>query len=241
MSSVSKMAAFGTIKSSKNTSLLIWVIPLIAILILIWLGILKLDMAPAFAANIGFDIWMFGCTFLLVLLILILLLSIPSGRDQVSVSTAQKKKKVKKISDVTALTTAVTVEGLDSISSRTTTAPTSSATPSTAPDGTPGVVEFEVVGPVGGGERDVEAMEIADAEILEPNDVGSAAEQVEQSSGTFSGIPLAELGENAGKIKEVVEYPKNAGGGIYGDAYIYIGEGKLLKLRTLLVDELYLL
>jgi len=45
--------------------------------------------------------------------------------------------------------------------------------------------------------------------------------------------------EEPGKEKEIVVYPREVEGGIYGDTYIGIDENRMLKLRSMVVEPEY--
>jgi len=44
-----------------------------------------------------------------------------------------------------------------------------------------------------------------------------------------------------GPISNIIEYPINVSGGLYGDTYIKLDKKRILKLRTLIVEDYYLI
>jgi hypothetical protein len=193
MAEIEEQADTGTPETPQNPRKwhpVLWIIPVIAVLNIVWVFALKFGCAPSFAMRISITDWVNGSTLVLVILIIILILLIPSGR-RVELGEAEAKPKVPKRK-------AVTVEGVEV---------------AVAEKGK----EDEKGEGVG-----VEAVEVEGEAV----DVGAEVAEEAEVSGE----------EEAAPPPKIIEYPREVEGGIYGDTYIDVGDGFILKLRTLLVD-----
>jgi hypothetical protein len=185
---------------------LIWIIPIIAIILLGWIMYIWFTFDPNESImGATLDDWRYGSIFILMILIVILILVHPSGKQtgktessKRSVSGKSKKAKPSGASDSKS-TKMVVIESMET-----------EKKPEKVKEVKMEPLEFKAK-PEGKGEVDAD---IADAEIIAP--------------------PAKKVSP------EILEYPKKIEGGIYGDTFIKVDDGTTLKLRTQVVEDVYL-
>jgi len=207
-------------RSSSSLKNVILIIPLIALIAITWLILIKLDMMPT-GLTFGweFETWKNFWLIILIILIIILILSIPrtgehrEADEAVIISTSETSKKTKK--QVKAKpATMVTIEADD--------------------------VDAEFV-PSGKEKMEKEEkIEIqTSAAKSEPKVSGLSSKEVKEK---VKSADIISPGTKAINVKpKVIIYPSEVEGGIYGDTFIEIDNDTVVKLRTLVVEDIYLL
>jgi hypothetical protein len=202
----------------------IFIIPLLAVIALVWLILLRIDMLPeSLAFNQDFKTWVNIWMVILIILIIVLILIIPHGSEKaapVEVVLSTKPSGTKKVKKQVKHKP-VTMETVDS-------------------DAEP--VEFVPVKKQKVKRSAKKSGEILiDSDILkQKSSIVDAEAQADRASAKSAEIiaPPAKKG----KIKpSIIEYPSEVEGGIYGDTFIEIDQDDTLKLRTLVVEDIYLL
>lgn len=196
----------------------ILIIPLIALIAIIWLILIKLDMMPTgLTFGWDFEAWKNFWLIVLIILFIILILSIPRTGEQreteeaVIVSAAETSKKTKKHVKAKPATM-VTIEAEEA--------------------------EAEFV-PSGKEKLEKEDKIKTSSVKSEPKDSSSSTKEVKEKVKTAD-IVAPEV--KTVKVKpKVVIYPSEVEGGIYGDTFIEIDDETMIKLRTLVVEDIYLL
>ncbi len=194
----------------------ILIIPIIAIFALIWLLSLKLEMLPeSLSMNLDFDTWKnFWITILIILVVVLVCIPQSGGTSsgkEVS-STSEAPKATSTEDSKTKKAKRVSMVIIESDDKPLEFTPITEAEAEEKSSTSTGVVNAE-----GADVIKVEKEEIKAAEIIAP--------------------PVLKT-----KVKpEIIEYPPEVEGGIYGDTFIQFNDEKVLKLRTLVVRDIYLL
>jgi outer membrane biosynthesis protein TonB len=175
----------------EGSKAILWLIPIIAVIYLLWVLYIKLGNAPAWATRIGIQQWVYFGAILMIILIIILvmfmMIYVPARRPSVEETT----KEMKIEEEETEVTTVKTRKRKEA----------------------PAEVTVEAV-------EAPEKKEVqARVEVEEP----VKAEVIEQP-----------------EPPKIIEYPIEVSGGVYGDTFIPVGDGMILKLRTLIIDSHYL-
>lgn len=210
-------------KSSNTIKNIILVIPIIAIIAFVWLLLLKLEQLPtSITFNQDFNTWLNLWMVILVLLIVILICIPQSGEsastDEPAVlATASKSTTVQKTTEQKAITE-VTLET----------------------DEKP--VEFV---PLAKEElKSVASKDLLTAEPEEPKSISAVSGTIPPEQSKPEIKPAKKLISPTRKEKlkpRVFEYPHDVNGGLYGDTYVDLGDESVLKLRTLVVKDIYLM
>lgn len=212
----------GKAQASSSVKNGILIIPLIALIAIVWLVLIKLDMMPTgLTFGWDFDAWKNFWLIVLIVLFIILILSIPRASEKrepeeaVVISTTESTKKVKK--QVKAKpATMVSIEADDS------------------------PMEFIPVGKEKVVTVTEEKTEIK-VKSTKSEPKATSASSAEEKKMVKSADIIAP-GTKKGKVKpKVIVYPSEVEGGIYGDTFIDIDEDSVIKLRTLVVEDIYLL
>ena len=100
------------------------------------------------------------------------------------------------------------------------------------------MVVIEAVEAEKAGTEDAAEISAAPAEATAPVEAAAAAAATE---GELEIADAEIIAPPAKKVTpSIIEYPKKIEGGIYGDTFITVSDGETLKLRTLVVEDVYL-
>ena len=204
----------GKTSSSSGLKNAILILPLIAILALSWLILLKLDQLPkSLTFNQDFTTWLNFWVVILIILIVILI-CIPQTGEAAGTARAGTSAGTKKSFDAKPGETGPTTM----VTIETGDKPVEFV-PLTKEEGAP-ATEKPAAEAEGEIEKEVTTEKKVDLKVADV--VAPAAAK--------------------GKVKpEVIEYPLEVEGGIYGDTFIDIDDEIVLKLRSLVVKDIYLL
>lgn len=212
----------GRTQASSSAKNGILIIPLIALIAIVWLVLIKLDMMPTgLTFGWDFEAWKNFWLVVLIVLFIILILSIPRTSEKrepeeaVVITTIESTKKVKK--QVKAKpATMVSIEADDS------------------------PMEFVPVGK--------EKVVVVTEDKIETKVTSTKSESKATSASTAEdktmvrSADIVAPGTKKGKVKpKVIVYPREVEGGIYGDTFIDVDVDSVIKLRTLVVEDIYLL
>jgi hypothetical protein len=185
---------------------LIWIIPIIAIILLGWIAYIWFSFDPdEKIMGATLDDWRYGSIFILMILVVILILVHPSGKqagkpERSKGTGSGKPRKAKPYGDTESKSSKmVVIESMET-----------EKKPEKIKEVKMEPVTFKTKPE---GEEESEA-DIADAEIIAP--------------------PAKKVSP------DILEYPRKIEGGIYGDTFIKVDDGTTLKLRTLVVEDVYL-
>ena len=210
----------GATDSSSSMKNAIFIIPLIAIIAIIWLLLMNMEMLPE-SLTFGWDMdnWYHFWMVVLIILIVVLFCIPQSGEssreaEAVEVDKLEGGKKVKK-RPKRDKDTMVTIET----------------------DEKP--LEFVPVS-----SETLKSLKEKPAEPSEPEQTDESEIKTTEPE-IKSDIKSAEVVAKpvqSRKIKpKIVEYPLDVEGGVYGDTFIDLNDERVLKLRTLVVKDIYLL
>ncbi len=209
----------GTVKSSQSGSIknVILIVPLVGLLILIFLLLINIEMIPSY--GLDFDTWKNFSMIILLILIVVLVCILPLGEQSkaeevIEITKPGSVNKVKKPAK-SKPTTMVTVESIDK------------------------PVEFIPLSK----ERGVGKQEKMSTATSQPESTatGVVTSPEEEKKEIKTADIIAPAAKRDKVIPKVIKYPLEVEGGIYGDTFIDVDEETMLKLRTLVVDDIYLL
>jgi hypothetical protein len=216
-----------TTKSTQSSGLrnVILILPLIAILALVWLILIRLDQLPeSLTFGQDFQTWLNFWMVVFVILIVILICIPQSGKSAEVEELAESGKagavkKVKKPSKPEP-TSVVTVEAEEKPAEF---VPVAKKTVKTSkPD-----ASLETSGAKKAGAQAT---------------TDKTAKEAEEAKPEFKFADVVAMPAAKDNIKpKVLEYPTEVEGGIYGDTFIDVDPETVLKLRTLVVRDVYLL
>jgi len=201
-----------SVKHSSSLKNAIFILPFIALIALIWLILLKIGELPeSVTFNWEFNTWLNFWMVILVILIVILI-CIPQTGEQ------PKPEEV----------TPTNAETVKKVKKTTKKKPVTMVTVETVDK----PVEFVPIG-------------IADDKVKSTTKTKIEPAEVKLSDKEEKAILAANIVAPAVKkdkiTPKVIEYPKEVEGGIYGDTFINIDNERVLKLRTLVVEDIYLM
>ncbi|WP_455392635.1 hypothetical protein [[Eubacterium] cellulosolvens] len=207
-----------TSSKMKNGILLI---PLLALLAIVWLMLVKLDMMPtSLTFGWDFDSWVNFWMVVLVILIVVLICipqtgEHPKPEEAVIISKPESTKKVKRQLKVKP----ATVESIDTNEEP---------------------MEFV---PITKEKTSASRVSLDDVKMsVSSPEVETSAKSISDSKTKVKPAEVVAPSASKDKIKpKVLVYPSEVEGGIYGDTFIKIDDDTVMKLRTLVVEDIYLL
>jgi hypothetical protein len=191
----------------------IFIIPIVALLVLVLLILIRLEMISSFGWD--FDTWRNFSMVILLLLIVVLICLLPAGESRKTVESEPIKKKKKAVMTKPEVT--VTAESADE------------------------PIEFlPLTKDQAMGTKGIASAIAEPAEATIISSKTSAAKKEARSD-----VKKADIVAPAAKKDKIrpkmLEYPSSVEGGIYGDTFIDVENEVVLKLRTLVVEDIYLL
>jgi hypothetical protein len=197
---------------SSNLKNAIFILPIIALIALIWLILLKIGELPdSLTFNWEFNTWLNFWMVILVILIVILICIPQTGEQPKAEEVTPSKAETAKKIKKTAKKKPVTMVTVETVDK-----PVEFVPIGIADDKVKGTTKSKIE------PAEIKLSEKEEKEILAANIVAPAVKKDKITP-------------------KVIEYPKEVEGGIYGDTFININDGKVLKLRTLVVEDIYLL
>jgi hypothetical protein len=196
-------------------------LPLIAIIGLVWLIMVNLGRLPeSLTFGQDFKTWLNIWVAILIIIIVVLFCIPQTGESGKALEVAEAQpeptRKVNKVAKSDQAAT-VTVE----------------------PEEKP--VEFLAVSKEALKEKKLKAEE-AKVEPVAEEEVTEKEEKTIEAKADLLAASVVAKPAGKGKIKpHIIEYPSDVEGGIYGDTFIELGNEKVLKLRTIVVKDIYLL
>jgi hypothetical protein len=213
------------VRSSKKSSGLrnaILILPLIAIVALVWLILLRIDQIPeTMTMNLTFDSWV-NLWLVILILIFLILVCIPQVGQSSSKEDFVPKKRAKNSRTI----------DIDEDIKSTETKKSSTEKPVEfvpLPKSSSKRSEFDVDSTTDKKPEPLKGM-VSDMDLKEK-------EKDEMKSADIVARPVSK-----DKMKpQVFEYPLDVEGGLYGDTFIELGDETVLKLRTLVVKDIYIM
>jgi hypothetical protein len=218
-----KKIAKGKSKSTSSSSSrknLILFIPIIGIILFVWFLLLYIEVLPSsMAFNMDFETWQNILIIVFIILIVVLFGALTTGEhgsaeefpELEAASTEKKTKKTVKSKD----RSTVTVEPVDQ------------------------PVEFVPLGEEEAGEAKKKV--VSERKPTKTKTVSAKTETGTDNDELKSAEIVAPAAKKSSIKPSMVEYPSDVEGGIYGDTFIDINSDTILKLRTLVVEDIYLM
>lgn len=192
----------------------IFIIPIIALLVLVLLILIRLEIISSFGWD--FDTWRNFSMVILLLLIVVLICLLPSGESRKAPEPEPIKKKKKSVQtkpevNITAESADEPVEFLPLTKDQAI--------------GSKGIISA--------------SPEPAEATIISSKVSATAMKEANTDMKKANIVAPAVKKDNI--RPKMLEYPSSVEGGIYGDTFIDVNDDVVLKLRTLVVEDIYLL
>jgi hypothetical protein len=200
-----------------GVKIIILIMPIIAFIALIWLILLRLDFIPeSLTFNLDFETWISLWTVIL-LLVLVILACIPQTGKRGTEKVTRVSSKTKKPSSRREPSTRITEEK---------------------------PVEFVPLGKGAGEEPEEESgatlkleSEPSTSEEKAPVDTAKDPETAKEPTAAPAASTVT---KDKSKLATYV-YPSDVDGGLYGDTFIEVDPNSVLKLRVLVVKDIYLM
>lgn len=202
-------------ESSSSVSVVLWLIPVISVIFLIWMLVLEMGFVDtADLIGINNEQWFMLSVFVIICCIIVLILSVVGSLMSEAPGTAHKPASGSGRSDRTVIIEAVPDQSESKPEEK-------AAVKTESKAASASTVTEEVFTESVAGEEKIEKAAEKSKQVKEPEKAIDSTKDV------------------AGQ--RMIEYPIKVGTGLYGDTYIKIDSARVLKLRTLLLEDYYLI